>query len=71
MFNLHRQFERLRSDGTFAGMRTAIRRRDERLDGSLNPMVDDYESTSAAPQYSGRAVDHDWRAPFSPRGSNR
>lgn len=71
VFNLHRQFERLRADGTFGRMRTAIRRRDERLDGSLNPMVEDYGSASAARQYSGRAVDPDWRAPFSPRGADR
>lgn len=71
VFNLHRQFERLRSQGTFSRMRTAIRRRDERLQGSLNPMVDDYGSTSAAPQYSGRAVQSDWRAPFCPRGEDR
>ncbi|MFN2320394.1 MAG: guanitoxin biosynthesis heme-dependent pre-guanitoxin N-hydroxylase GntA [Dermatophilaceae bacterium] len=69
VFNLHRQFERLRSDGTFARMRTAIRRREERLQGSVNPMMDDYGSSSAARQYSGRAVEIDWRAPFAPRGA--
>ena len=71
VFNLHRQFERLRSDDRFARMRTAIRRRDERLQGSVNPMVDDYGSTSAARQYSGRAVEAQWRAPFCPRGAHR
>lgn len=70
VFNLHRQFERLRAEGTFARMRTSIRRRDERLQGSLNPMVDDYGSTSAARQYSGRAVEQGWRAPFVTRGSH-
>lgn len=69
VFNLHRQFERLRAEGTFARMRTAIRRRDERLQGSLNPMMDDYGSTSAARQYSGRAVEPAWRAPFATKGS--
>ena len=71
VFNLHRQFERLRADGTFARMRTAIRRRDERVQGSVNPMVDDYGSTSAARQYSGRAVPPEWRAPFTARGTDR
>jgi uncharacterized protein len=66
VFNLHRQFERLREDDTFARMRTAIRRRDLRLQGSVNPMVDDYGASSAARQYSGRAVENDWRAPFTP-----
>ena len=69
VFNLHRQFERLRADGTFARMRTAIRRRDERLQGSVNPMMDDYGATSAARQYSGRAVEPAWRAPFTSRGA--
>jgi uncharacterized protein len=66
VFNLHRQFERLREDDTFARMRTAIRRRDMRLQGSVNPMVDDYGASSAARQYSGRAVRADWQAPFTP-----
>lgn len=70
VFNLHRQFERLRADGGFGGMRTAIRRRDERLQGSLNPMVDDYGSSSEARQYSGRAVEAGWRAPFTAKGTH-
>lgn len=69
VFNLHRQFEQLRADGTFEPIRTAIRRRDERLQGSVNPMVDDYGSSSAARQYSGRAVDPRWRAPFRPKAA--
>lgn len=67
VFNLHRQFEKLRADGKFERMRTMIRRRDERLQGSVNPMVEDYGKSSAARQYSGRAVGPDWRAPFQPK----
>ena len=70
VFNLHRQFERLREDGTFGRMRTAIRRRDERLQGSVNPVVDDYGSASAARQYSGRAVEEGWRAPWPAEGTD-
>ncbi|MGA8045939.1 MAG: guanitoxin biosynthesis heme-dependent pre-guanitoxin N-hydroxylase GntA [Dermatophilaceae bacterium] len=66
VFNLHHQFERLRSETGFDRMRTAIRRRDARLQGTVNPMVDDYGSSSAARQYSGRAVGPDWKAPFTP-----
>lgn len=69
VFNLHHQFERLRSESGFDRMRTAIRRRDTRLQGEVNPMVDDYGSSSAARQYSGRAVGPDWQAPFHPKGS--
>ena len=64
VFNLHHQFERLRAESGFDRMRTAIRRRDERLQGTVNPMVDDYGTSSAARQYSGRAVGPDWQAPF-------
>ena len=64
VFNLHHQFERLRDESGFDRMRTAIRRRDERLQGTVNPMVDDYGASSAARQYSGRAVGPDWQAPF-------
>ncbi|MBC7309869.1 MAG: YqcI/YcgG family protein [Tetrasphaera sp.] len=71
VFNLHRQFERLRTEGTFERMRDAIRRRDERLQGDINPMMDDYGTSSAARQYSGRAVGADWRAPFSPKEGRR
>lgn len=67
VFNLHRQFERLRADGQFERMRTMIRRRDERLQGTVNPMVEDYGTSSAARQYSGRAVGPQWRAPFQPK----
>jgi FPC/CPF motif-containing protein YcgG len=64
VFNLHHQFERLRSESGFDRMRTAIRRRDARLQGAVNPMVDDYGGSSAARQYSGRAVGPHWQAPF-------
>lgn len=66
VFNLHSQFERLRSESGFDRMRTAIRRRDARLQGTVNPMVDDYGGSSAARQYSGRTVGPDWKAPFTP-----
>jgi FPC/CPF motif-containing protein YcgG len=64
VFNVHSQFERLRAEHGFDRMRTAIRRRDLRLQGDLNPMVDDYGTSSAARQYSGRSVGPQWQAPF-------
>ncbi|MGL5818258.1 MAG: guanitoxin biosynthesis heme-dependent pre-guanitoxin N-hydroxylase GntA [Phycicoccus sp.] len=66
VFNLHGQFERLRADSRFPRMRDAIRRRDEDLQGSLNPMVADYGEASEARQYSGRAVPPGWAPPFMP-----
>ena len=68
VFNSHRQFERLRADGRFARIKRATRRRDRALQGSINPNLADYGKASEARQYSGRAVERDWRCPFHPRG---
>lgn len=67
VFNLHEQFELLRDQGGFDRMRDTIRTRDEALQGSVNPMADDHGDTSEARQYSGRAVEPDWHAPFVPQ----
>ena len=64
VFNLHEQFETLRSTGGFARMRDLIRERDRHLQGSINPMVSDHGASSEARQYSGRFVDDTWLAPF-------
>ena len=66
VFNLHEQFESLREEGGFERMRDTIRRRDEELLGSINPMVCDHGETSAARQYSGRKLEKAWEAPFEP-----
>lgn len=65
VFNPHEQFETLRRRGQFTAMRDRIRRRDEHLQGSRNPMVSDHGDESEARQYSGRLVEPDWRAPFA------
>jgi uncharacterized protein len=64
VFNPHEQFERLRADGKWKRMQETIRSRDLALQGSLNPMLSDFGVRSEARQYSGRAVEEDWRAPF-------
>ncbi len=66
VFNSHIQFEKLREDGRFEDMKKTIRERDKALNGSINPMLDDYGDASEARQYSGRQVSPDWRCPFSP-----
>ena len=63
VFNRHEQFERLRAAGQYARMRDLIRRRDERLQGSINPMVGDHGSLSEARQYAGRCVHEQWQPP--------
>ncbi|MBR0551354.1 guanitoxin biosynthesis heme-dependent pre-guanitoxin N-hydroxylase GntA [Stakelama marina] len=71
VFNLHDQFERLRAENKYEGMREKILTRDEALAGSRNPMLARHGELSEARQYSGRAVDGGWRAPFKYRGAEQ
>lgn len=68
IFNPHEQFERLRREGKWAHMQQVIRTRDIALQGSANPMLNEFGETSEARQYSGRAVEANWR-PSLPRES--
>ena len=65
VFNLHDQFERLRAEGRYQRMREKILKRDRDLAGDINPMLSEHGDSSAARQYSGRAVGEDWACPFS------
>jgi FPC/CPF motif-containing protein YcgG len=71
IFNPHEQFERLRFDGKWKHMQETIRQRDLQLQGSMNPMLSDFGEQSEARQYSGRAVDENWRAPFKAAGPGK
>ncbi|RYZ66533.1 MAG: YqcI/YcgG family protein [Proteobacteria bacterium] len=64
VFNPHGQFDDLRVRGKYTTVRDQIRNRDQRLQGSVNPMLADHGQASEARQYSGRAVETDWRCPF-------
>lgn len=64
IFNLHDQFERLRSAQKYETMRDVILKRDKALAGDLNPMLARHGEASEARQYSGRAVDDGWKCPF-------
>lgn len=68
VFNLHDQFERLRDTGAYDKLRGTILDRDLKLAGSLNPMLAQHGTKSAARQYSGRAVGDAWQCPYSGRG---
>lgn len=68
VFNPHEQFERLRADGKWKRMQASIRSRDLALQGSINPMLSDFGEQSEARQYSGRAVEENWQAPFKAAG---
>ena len=63
-FNLHSQFERLRSKGRYEVMKKAIRQNEMEFQGSINPMLADHGQGHEAKQYSGRAVDDSWECPF-------
>ncbi|MES2034809.1 MAG: guanitoxin biosynthesis heme-dependent pre-guanitoxin N-hydroxylase GntA [Pseudomonadota bacterium] len=65
VFNLHDQFERLREEQKYEKLRGAILERDVALAGTLNPMLARHGEVSEARQYSGRAVNDDWKCPFS------
>ncbi|HEX5693923.1 MAG TPA: YqcI/YcgG family protein, partial [Arenimonas sp.] len=64
VFNSHRQFDQLREDGRYAKMQAATRERDVALQGSINPNLADFGTAPETRQYSGRAVETDWRCPF-------
>ncbi len=64
VFNPHAQFGRLRGEGRFRRIQQAIREREMAVQGSLNPNLADFGERSEARQYSGRAVEDEWRCPF-------
>jgi FPC/CPF motif-containing protein YcgG len=64
VFNLHHQFELLRSIHRYDRVRNLIRRRDQKLQGTINPMLEDFGTRSEARQYSGRAVTEHWQCPY-------
>ena len=63
-FNLHVQFEKLREMGAYHKVRDKIRERDISLQGSVNPMLEDFGESSEAKQYSGKATGKEWVCPF-------
>lgn len=65
VFNLHRQFEELRRRGRYESVRDTIRERDLAANGSINPALDDFGSSSEARQYAGRQVEEDWQCPVA------
>jgi hypothetical protein len=64
VFNPHEQFEKLREENLYRGLREKISKRDEALAGSRNPMLQTFGEKSEAPQYSGRAVENSWKCPY-------
>jgi FPC/CPF motif-containing protein YcgG len=70
VFNLHGQFERLRMMGTYESVKNKIRERDKILQGSINPVLRDFNTDTEAKQYSGRNVEETWKCPFHHKDSS-
>ena len=64
VFNPHEQFEKLREQHHYEHMKQTVRHRDIKLSGSINPMLNDYGSSSETLQYSGRQYDSSWKCPL-------
>lgn len=64
VFNPHAQFEQLRSAGQYEKMKNIIRKRDIALEGSINPMLEDFGASTEAFQYTGQVLDKNWKCPL-------
>ncbi|WP_066225181.1 guanitoxin biosynthesis heme-dependent pre-guanitoxin N-hydroxylase GntA [Formosa haliotis] len=64
VFNLHWQFEKLREMGTYKRIKKRIRKRDKKLQGTINPVLKDFGNDTETKQYSGRQVEQNWTCPF-------
>lgn len=65
VFNAHSQFEDLRQKGLFQKIRDLIRKRDAKLQGSVNPMLADHGADRTEIfQYTGREYSVGSKCPF-------
>ena len=71
VFNAHSQFDKLVEQGIYDRFRAVVRKRDLTLQGSLNPNLAEFGERSEAREYSGRAVEEDWKCPFRARRRRR
>ena len=65
VFNPHDQFEKLRASNKYTAMKEAVRKRDIKLSGSVNPMLADFGESSEVFQYSGLRYESNWKCPFA------
>ncbi|MDQ3019220.1 MAG: YqcI/YcgG family protein [Bacteroidota bacterium] len=64
IFNPHAQFEKLRSTNGFEKMKNIVRKRELEYSGSVNPMLDDFGTSSEVYQYSGVKYKNNWQCPL-------
>jgi FPC/CPF motif-containing protein YcgG len=67
VFNPRSQFDQLRASKKYGPMREAVRKRDLKFSGSINPMLTDFGEASEAIQYSGKQYEKSWKCPFVSR----
>ena len=54
VFNPHEQFENLRKDNKYQKIKNIIRKRDQKIQGNINPMLSDFGEVNELYQYTGR-----------------
>ena len=64
VFNPHAEFQKLKKTSRYARMKEAVRRRDVRYSGSVNPMLADFGEASEVYQYTGIEYRADWVCPL-------
>ncbi len=65
VFNPHNQFEMLRDANQYTKMKNIVRKRDIALSGSINPMLEDFGTSSEVYQYTGQKLDNSWKCPLN------
>ncbi|MFD8548345.1 guanitoxin biosynthesis heme-dependent pre-guanitoxin N-hydroxylase GntA [Streptomyces sp. NPDC059649] len=65
-FNSHEQFARIKGAGMWDRLAEKIRKQDIKLQGDINPNLQEYEELSEARRYSGRPKPAEWQCPFVP-----
>lgn len=64
IFNLYSQFDELNRLGRYEAVVKTNRAREIKIHGSLNPMVEKYNDTWEAIQFSGKENPPEWKCPF-------
>jgi uncharacterized protein len=64
IFNPHAEFEKLRAAKRYESLKRAVRKRDIKFSGSVNPMLKDFGEASEVFQYSGMNYDSNWKCPL-------
>jgi len=65
VFNPHAQFEKIKSENKYEKIKAIVRKRDEKISGSINPMLADFGERSESFQYSGKSYDPGWQCPLN------